>query len=466
MGDPPVVGLALGVLRGVSDDGINLYRSVRYAAPARRWSPPQPAEPWVGLLDADQWGPDCPQEPWNGSRAPRLDEDCLTLNIWSPTRDPEARLPVLVWFFGGSFLFGSASSPKTDGTALARRGAVVVSVNYRVGLFGFLSHPGLTAESPHGSSGNYGLLDQIEALRWVRRHIGAFGGDPHRVTAFGVSAGSASLALLTTSPLAQGCFDQVILQSPGAFRSLASLADSDAAGMAIGPDIEELRALPWPDLLGRTARLVPKVRALTAPRVLRPICDGWVIPNDERAAYGTGRFHPVPTLVGTNTDEGRSLTATWTTPRDELFATNFGTSAHEATGQWSTVADAFADTQFNLGARGVARAQATAGQPTWRYVFTRRAPGHADGPHHGGEVGYVFGSLEHAEEDETGHQLADTMGAAWVRFAATGDPNGGDLPSWPPYAAATDHHLELGEHITVGSGWRRAPLDFLDRFYG
>ncbi len=464
----PTTRCELGAVRGVAVDGIAQFRGIPFAAPPQRWRPPEPAAPWVGELDATAWAADCPQQPWDaaGTRAPSLDEGCLTLNIWTPSCDPAANLPVFVWFYGGSYLFGSATAPNIDGTTFAKRGVVLVTANYRVGLFGFLSHPQLTAESPHGSSGNYGLLDSIAALRWVRQHIGAFGGDPARLTAGGVSAGSASLSLLACSPLAAGCFDRLILESPGAFRPLASLAEGDQAGLAVGDDVAELRTLPWATILERTGRLVPKVRALTAPRVLRPIRDGWVIPLDERDAYAAGRFHAVPTLVGTNADEGSKLTAAWTVPREELLRANFapGPAAERALQLFDTVGDAFGDTQFNLGARGVARAMAGAGQPTWRYVFTRRRPGRDDGPDHGDEVPYVFGRPGHGGQpaDDVDRQLAGEMQEAWIRFIADGDPNGGDLPAWPRYDAAGDQHLTFGDTISVGAGWRAPSLDFID----
>ncbi|MEZ5264183.1 MAG: carboxylesterase family protein [Acidimicrobiales bacterium] len=464
----PLARTGSGVLRGVEIDGVACFRGVPYAGPTARWCPPARPVPWVGERAATSWAADCPQQPWEtaATRAPDLDEDCLTLNVWTPSCDPGAALPVLVWFYGGSYLFGSATDPRCDGATFARKGVVLVTVNYRVGLFGFFSHPQLTAGSANGSSGNLGLLDAIAALRWLREHIAAFGGDPASITAFGVSAGSASLSLLACSPLAAGCFDRLILQSPGAFRPLASLADADAAGLAVGEDIDELRRLPTAELLARTGRLVPKVRALTAPRVLRPIRDGWIIPLDERDAYASGRFHAVPTLVGSNADEGTSLTAAWQVELEGLLRANFPGDPDGARRLFGTVAEAFGDSQFNLGARGVARAMAAAGKPAWRYVFTRRRPGRSDGPHHGDEVAYVFGRPGHggAPVDAHDHDLAEQMQDAWIRFAATGDPNGGALPAWPPYDAAADAHLRFDREISIGSGWRREQLDFLDGY--
>lgn len=476
-----------GLLSG-EGEGIRVYKGIPFAAPPvgpRRWRPPEPPESWDGVRDATSFGADCPQELRPGSRAGRLGEDCLTLNIWTPAREPDEALPVMVWFYGGSFLFGSASDIRFDGEAFARKGVVLVTAAYRVGLFGYLAHPGLTRESPHGSSGNYGLLDQIAALGWVQRNIAAFGGDPKRVTAFGVSAGSASLALLLTAQPAAGLFQRTILESPGAFRPLASLADAESAGLALGADIDSLRQMPANEVLAKTGLLVPKVRALTAPRVLRPIRDGWLIREDERDAFNAGQFHVMPTIVGGNADEGATLTATWPirTPSDlrELATANFP-QALDAVGSLypatrdgevrGRVAEMFADTQFNYGVWQLARAMSARTPQTWRYLFTRRRPGRSDGPNHGEEVPYVFNTLglavpgqEVAPFDDVDEGVAEAMQAAWVRFAATGDPNGGDLPPWPAYRVDDDPYLAFDDAIGSGLNWRRPQMDFLDGYF-
>ena len=476
-----------GLLSGVGD-GVRVYKGIPFAAPPvgeRRWRPSEPAEPWDGIREATVFGADCPQELRPGSRAGRIDEDCLSLNIWTPARAADETLPVMVWFYGGSFLFGSASDIRFDGEAFARKGVVLVTAAYRVGLFGYLAHPGLTRESPHGASGNYGLLDQIAALGWVQRNIAAFGGDPKRVTAFGVSAGSASIAMLLTSPLAAGLFQRAILESPGAFRPLASLVDAERAGIALGPDIERLRQMPAEEVLAKTDLLVPKVRGLTTPRVLRSIRDGWVIREDERDAFKAGRFEAMPTIVGGNADEGATLTAAWPmrTPADlgELAAANFPQASDEAIGLYPTgrddevrgrVAEMFADTQFNYGVWQLARAMSARTPQTWRYLFLRRRAGRLDGPNHGEEVCYVFNTLglaptgqEAPPFDSVDARVAEAMQAAWVRFAATGDPNGGDLPQWPTYRTIDDPYLEFGDAIRTGANWRRRQMDFLDGYY-
>ena len=473
-----------GALRGHRRGDGAVFLGIPFAAPPvgpDRWRPPRPLRGWSGVRDALAFGPDFPQPPDPHFRAATQDEDCLYLNVWTPTLDAGARLPVLVWLFGGGYLTGSGSDVHYDGTRLAAEGAVVVTVNYRCGLFGFLAHPALGAESPQGVSGNYGLLDQMAALAWVRDNIAAFGGDAGRLTAFGFSAGAASLSLLLTSPRAEGLCERAILQSPGAARPLASLEEAQRAGLALGDDLAALRALPAREVLARTSLLTPAVRGLTTPRVLRPIRDGWLIPQDERAAFRAGRLRSMPVIVGSNVDEGSLLTRAW--PVDTVadwrrqVEANFGASAAEAAALYPAATDAearpavaalFADTQFNAGTRLLARTMAAREPRTWKYLFTRRRPGQTDGPHHGAEVGHVFGNLDagatgrHDADDEA---LSLRMRQAWVRFAATGDPNGPGLARWDAYRTGDDNHLAFGEAILPGAGWRRAQLDFLDRFF-
>ncbi|MBC5783696.1 carboxylesterase family protein [Ramlibacter sp. USB13] len=474
-----------GALRGRRSDDGAVFLGIPFAAPpvgALRWRAPQPVQAWTGLRDALAFGPDFPQAPDPHFRAGRQDEDCLYLNVWTPTLAAGAKLPVLVWFFGGGFSSGSGSDVRTDGARLAAEGAVVVSVNYRCGLFGFLAHPALSAESEHGVSGNYGLLDQVAALAWVRDNIAAFGGDPERVTPFGYSAGAASLSLLLTSQAARGLFQGAILQSPGAARPLAGLQDAERAGMALGIDLAALRALAGAEVLARTSLLMPAVRGLTTPRVLRPVRDGWLLREDERSAFHAGRFEALPLLVGSNVDEGSLLTRAW--PVDTVAAwrqqveANFGAAADEAASLYPARSDAeargavaamFADTQFNYGTRLLAQSMAPREPRTWKYLFTRRRPGQQDGPHHGDEVGHVFGTLEASgpgRHDAVDTALSAAMRKAWVAFAATGDPNTAGAPRWEPYRPAADNHLVLGDAAQPGAAWRRPQLDFLERFFG
>lgn len=489
----PVVATDYGLVRGRTirrarnTAPVDVFKGIPYAAAPvgrLRWCPPQPAPRWPGARNAFEFGPDLPQPPNPRLRGPRTSEDCLFLNVWAPTGAAPGSLPVMVWIHGGGFVGGSGSDVRSDGAAMAGQGVVVVSFNYRAGLFGFLAHPALTLESPRGVSGNYGLLDQLAALLWVKNQIAAFGGDPARITVFGVSAGSASISLLLTSELARGLFQQAILHSPGACRPLASLAEAERAGNVLGTDIAALRELPAETLLGKTHLLSPKVRGLTTPRVLRPIRDGWVIAEDERPAFKAGRLQRMPIIVGSNADEGTLLTKGWPVETlqqyRELVQSNFGPAAREAAALYPAnadsevrprVAELFADTQFNFGTRLLAQAMARFEPRTWRYLFLRRRPGQTDGPHHGEEVAHVFGNLEAAAPGETAgcdatdDEVSAAMMKAWVAFAAAGDPNGPGLAHWPAYDARNDNHLAFGDSVAAGQGWRGEQLDFLDRFF-
>jgi para-nitrobenzyl esterase len=478
-----IVAVESGLLSGAGDDVV-CFKGIPYAAPPvgnLRWRPPQPPLAWSGVRAAQDFGADPLQAATARTRAPGMDEDCLTLNIWTPAQRGSEKLPVMLWLYGGSFVAGSASDPRCDGESFARKGVVLVTVNYRVGVLGFLAHPALTAESEHASSGNYGTLDVLAALAWIKRNIAGFGGDPERVTLFGVSAGAALISLLLTSPLTKGLVQQTIQQSPGAFRPLASLQDAETEGLKLGADIDALRRLSAMEIFAKTSLLVPKQRGLTTPRVLRPIRDGWVIKSDERDAYGRGEIVTVPSIVGTNADEGSKLTAAWdiTAPEalDKLIAESFGSSAAQARALYAgdgqsvraSVAAMFADTQFNDGARGVARGLVAKGVPVYRYLLLRQRPGGGP-PNHGDDVPYVFASLAAAAKldavpyNDADERLAETIQDAWVRFAATGNPNGSGLPHWPA-SDAEERYLELDEPIGVGRGWRKPQLDFLDDYF-
>ncbi|MBY8829390.1 carboxylesterase/lipase family protein [Hephaestia mangrovi] len=482
----PIIETLSGAVRGERAGEIEVFRGIPFAAPPvgpLRWRPPQPVAPWEGIRDCTRFGDDCPQRSviQLGSRAPGQSEDCLTLNIWRPVGEPDAPLPVMVWIFGGSFVYGSAAEDRADGTSFARDGVIHVTLNYRVGLFGFLAHPGLTAESPDDFSGNYGLLDQIAGLRWVQDNIARFGGDPDRVTAFGVSAGAASISLLLTSPIARGLFSQAILQSPGAFRPLATLQDAEAAGGRLGDDIAALRELSVDDLLDRQKLLEPAMRSLTGARVLRPIRDGHVIVEDDRDAFLSGRFAHVPLIVGSMTDEGSAAVAKWPIDTQDAFAelleTTFGDAGPDAAALYPVENDndarpalgqLFGDTQFTYGTAALARAFAAAGLPVFRYVFTRRRPGKPD-PRHSEDVGYVFDRADLAPRGDDNHRydqvdvaLAGAMHAAWASFAKSGKPIVAGLP-WPKYDDAGTM-VEFGNEIRVRAGWRQPHMAFLDRF--
>jgi carboxylesterase type B len=478
-----VVHTAQGDLRG-SGTEIKVFKGIPYAAPPvgpLRWKPPQPAAAWTGTRDAASFGNDCMQKPRPDSRAPAISEDCLTLNVWAPA---SARpLPVMVWVYGGGFVDGTSSLPMYDGEALARRGAIVVTLNYRTGVFGFLAHRGLEAESPNHSAGNYGILDTIEALRWIRQNIAAFGGDNTRVTVFGESAGASMLDMVMISPLSEGLFQQAILESPGAMRPLSTLTEAEAIADVAGPDIAALRAMPASQVLALNEKIVPQVRRLTTPRALGPIQDGWVVPRTDTQALATGQMQKVPLIVGGNSDEGRLFVKDW--PINDAAAArtyaeqNFGNAADEMIALYHLNEDAavkpglfyaFGDTQFNYGVRGLARGMSAVQPKTWRYLFTRSPGGEATPPTHSEEIDYVFGNLgaprfvPRRPMTADDRKLSDTMMEAWVQFARTGDPNGENTPAWPAYDAATDPYLEFSDIVRVGHGYRTPYLDFVQKF--
>ena len=474
---PAIVTVSTGVLFGERANGACAYKGIPYAASpalAGRWRAPEPARPWTGVRDATRFGPDPmqPPNPRKRSRAPGIDEDALSLNVWAPADGGSGPWPVMVWFEGGSFLTGTGASARVDGAGFARSGVVLVTLNYRVGVFGYLAHPRLSAESGHGASGNYGLMDQLAALRWVRENIAAFGGDPTRVTVFGVSAGSASIALMLTAPAARGLFDRAIMQSPGSLRPLASLADAEAAGRAVGDDLALLRRMPADELLAKNALLNPKVRGLTTPRILRPIRDGYVIPREEADAYDDGEFANVPVMVGSTANEGGWAVGDMPIATVAEFRTymeqNFGEATGEALERYPVRSDAdvkpqlaavFGDTQFTYGARGLARAISRRQPQTFRYLFKHGPAGHSD------DTSYIFGTEAEAV-GEADRRISAAMMRYWVRFAETGDPNQPELPAWPRFAGPADNYLEFGEtDITTGSGWRTEHLDFIERFF-
>lgn len=450
------VETALGPVRGVAGD-VRRFLGVPFAEPPvgeHRWRAPRPKQPWTGVLDATRFGPDPVQPAGAALRGPGQSEDCLYLNIWCP-REAAGPLPVLVWLPGGGFVMGAGSSEDCDGTALAQRGVVVV--NYRVGVLGFLAHPGLAAEAD-GRSGNYGLLDVLQALRWLRDHIASFGGDPERITVFGVSAGSACISLLLTAPAAEGLFQGAILQSPGAGRKLATLDDAMAVGAALLPGHpHQLRGLASSELLAANGRFNARLRSFTRARVLRPIVDNHLLQLQERDALASGMFQALPMLVGNHLDEGRFFSNTfpaldvggyrdWVRQdfgdrADEVFDLYGMPREHEITGR---MAQLFADTQFNFGARLLAHHN-NGRAPTWRYLFDAldaqgRPTTHAE------DVPYVFG---HHKADPLTRDIMD----AWVRFASTGE-----LPAWPS-AAADAAWRPAAQRAEVG--WRARELDFV-----
>ena len=471
-----------------SESTIDCFLGIPYAAPPigdLRWKSPRPAENWRDLRSCFEFGADLPQLHNPLLQAKQQSEDCLYLNVWTPETKSPQKLPVMVWIHGGGFVGGSGSDQRSDGARMAAKGVVVVSINYRAGVFGFLAHPELTAESELNVSGNYGLQDQIAALKWIQQNISNFGGDPNKVTAFGVSAGSASISLLLTCPQAKGLFHQSILLSPGAARPLATLSEAqELSKQVLGPGISRLRSLNEGEILELTNLFNPKIRGLTTPRILRPILDGVYLRDNERAVFKAHGQIMLPMIVGSNLDEGSALTKAWTIKSKEdyidLITANFKSFASEALSIYAVkeesdvsegVAALFADTQFNYGTRLLAQSNSNQIHNTWRYLFSRRRPSQVDGPHHDQEVAHVFGNLSvkttciEADFDERDEFISDAMLNYWVQFAHTGNPNQPGLTEWHPYQAIKDNMIVFGDDISSLEGLRRRNLDFIDRYF-
>lgn len=488
-----VVRLDSGPVRGFLDDGLRAFLGIPYAAPpvgALRWKPPQPPIPWTQVRECAAFGPACPQprQPAGGN----FSEDCLSLNVWTPAQKPGERLPVMVWIHGGGFTFGSTAQAEYHGRNLARKGVVVVTLNYRLGPLGYLVHPLLSQESPDKTSGNYGLLDQIAALRWVRRNIAAFGGDPGNVTVFGQSAGSRSVSLLLLSPLSDGLFQRAIAQSGGPVlgsEHLNPVFNGDPVGVsAMGQELARRLGCD-------TAPDVPAaLRAKSALEVLdaadtntgiftkglffAPVFDGRVLPDNTVTAFREGRQHHVRLITGSTLNEGAFYLSG---PEvlalglyKEFLRARFGAHAGEALAMFPAAGDAGvarAIDRFLAAAanaepsRFMVRSMEKAGVKAWLYQFTRRQDtdlARRMGAHHGVDLAYVFGNMQARGYDAEDKALAKIMMGYWVNFAKTGDPNGPGLPPWPVYQAATDLNLEIGDQVRPSAHLFQKECDFLE----
>ena len=470
------------------DLAIDCFLGIPYAAPpvgALRWKSPQPLESWNETRSCFDFSADFPQATNPLFRAPHQSEDCLYLNVWAPAFKDGKKLPVMVWIHGGGFVGGSGSDQRSDGALMAAKGVVVVSFNYRSGVFGFLAHPELSAESELKVSGNYGLQDQIAALKWIQKNIDQFNGDPNKITVFGVSAGSASISLLLTCPQAKGLFQQSILHSPGAARPLATLAQAEALSLKeLGADIERLRSLSAQDIFKLTSLLNPKIRGLTTPRILRPILDGVYLSENERDVFKDHRQLMLPMIVGSNLDEGSLLTKDWAIKSLDdyagLVSSNFNALSSDALALYPVkaeeeirirVAELFGDTQFNYGTRLLAQSNSNQVANTWRYLFAKRRPSQIDGPHHGQEVAHVFGNLfakvtpVENDYDHRDEVISNAMLNYWVQFAYTGNPNQAELPEWIRYELGSDNMIVFENEISKANEFRKNNLDFIDQYF-
>ena len=486
-----------GMLEGVvsSDGKVRTFKGIPYAAApvgALRWKPPQPAVPWTGVRKASDYGPRAMQGRIYDDMIFHDDgpsEDCLYLNLWMPAKPSTDKLPVMVWIHGGGFAAGSSSEPRQDGGNLSKKDVMVVSMNYRMGVFGFFAHPELAKESEHGASGNYGLLDILAALQWVKRNIATFGGDPENVTIFGQSAGSSSVSALMASPLGRGLFQRAIGESGSTLnpvRPLASRAQAEQAGAkfaeeAFGPSsLQQLRALSAQQLL-EAALKVP-------PETFRLDVDGWLLPESTTNIFAAGRQNHVSLIAGWNTDEGnyRSFFS-----EDEPTLANYVARARIKFGE---NAEAFlkayaatTDMEAKHSARDFASDQPrgygiwnwlnlhrqTGNTPVWRFKFEQTLPpapeakpgAEAVAPH-SAEIEFVFRVLSsrHLPWRPEDHAVSELMADYWTNFAKTGNPNGPGLPLWPAYDASTgDQVMHIKTQSVSAPDAQRARYEFIER---
>ena len=483
----PIVDAPAGQVQGTAEGGIDVFKGLPYAQPpvgAARWTPPKSAPKWQGVRDASRYGAACLQPHASGSNIyadnPAAEsEDCLFLNVWTPQTKTARKLPVFVWIHGGSLTGGAGSETMYDGSKLAAQGLVVVTINYRLGVLGWLVHPGLSAESSQGISGNYGLLDQIEALRWVKRNISAFGGDPANVTIAGESAGGLSVMYLMAAPEARGLFSKAVAESaymisaPALKTGLNGLPPAEAVGQAFAakagaPDLAALRAMDGRKLIdaGTATGYFPF-----------PVIDGKTLTRQLVDTFDRGEQAPVPLLAGFNGGEIRSLR--FLMPPQPKSAAAYEAAIRD---RYRDLADPFLklypganldetllatvrDAMYGWTAERLVRKQAALGQPAYLYFFDHGYPNEDSmGLHafHASELPYVFGALGRlppywpkppATPAEAA--LSDAMVGYWSSFARTGQPEAPNAPKWPRFAAAGEYMgfdaaPKPGEHLAPG----------------
>ena len=419
---------------GLSSDGNTvMFKGVPYAQPPvgeLRFRRPQEHTPWTAPLDCTAFSPRCPQaelasmefygKEFYDVMIPPGSEDCLYLNIWTPAdAEPGAKLPVLFWIHGGAFMHGCGTEKEFDGEGCAKKGVVLVTINYRVNVFGFFAHPDLERENPQGVSGNYGILDQIFALKWVRENIAAFGGDPDNITLAGQSAGCMSVQAIISSPLAQGMVRGAILQSGGGIQALHETPGKELAWQIsqelmahLGVStVEQLRQLPAETLCEGAYAVREKEGALLS---WCPHVDGWLLPDTTDRLAQRGDIHHISYMIGSTRDDigGQAL-------------------LQEAGARWC-------ENQLKLGRK-----------PCYFYLFNRKLPGDGAGAFHSSELWYEFETLDRCWRpwEDCDRQLAKVVSGYWTNFVKTGDPNGEGLPRWEPYTQDQKHPILLAETV-------------------
>jgi para-nitrobenzyl esterase len=480
--DEPVqldTGMISGTTTGSPD--VRAFKGIPYATPPvgdLRWRAPKPATRWEGTRTADQFSPVCMQ----GGGNQQTSEDCLYLNVWTGAKAASEKRPVMVWIYGGGYTGGSGSQPMYDGEALAKKGAVVVTFNYRLGAFGFFAHPELTKELDRRGAANFGVLDAISALQWVERNIARFGGDPKRVTIFGESAGAGMVANLMTIPQAKGLFVRALGESSAwstvKVAPLSTLADAERDGvkLADGAGAKSLAEL----------RAKPAEAILKAGRGLGPVVDGWLIPEDPGKVFAAGKQIQVPVLTGSNRDESFGGNPKSAAEFVEQARTRFGDLADAFLKLYPADSDEQArESAFYSGRdelafvmRNWARLAAKPGKSkTFVYYFTQQPPRLANargpfapGPHgsatHVSEILYAFGHLDGSRPwTDSDRQVADAMSSHWVNFATSGDPNGNGLNKWPVYDGKSQSVMVFGNPPQGAESPTEAQLAFFQSYF-
>ncbi len=480
------VKVETGLLEGTTiSSGIRVFKGIPYAAPPVgdfRWKAPQPPAKWDGVRKADKFSDSCMQalgrsrNPWTKEFMVQNEasEDCLCLNVWTGAKNANEKRPVLVWIHGGAFYEGSGEIITYDGEELAKKGLIVVTINYRLGIFGFYTHPELTKESPQHSSGNYGLLDIVASLQWINKNIAAFGGDPNRVTIAGQSAGAAAVHALTASPLAKGLFHRAIAESgSGVGRRTRDLNESEKDGVKwaetkVAHTLKELRAKPAADLMGGAR--------------FSPVVDGWFLPADTAVIFAQGKQNDVPIMTGLTADEGSAAPTYGKIKFDEFTKQSQQKFSNQAE-EFLKLYPSNDQTQSGLSQKQSARDQGLISMHLWAseraktskakaytYFFTRGIPWpeHPEyAAFHTSDVPYFFATLKYLNRpwEAIDRQLSETVSNYWVNFAKTGNPNGKGLPNWTAFDAAQSVTMQLGEKIGAQPVAEKEKLAFFAQYF-
>ena len=496
---PAQVRTQSGLVEGASSayGKVRVFKGIPFAEPPvgkLRWQAPQPVASWQGVHKATEFGARCMQAPIYSDmifRDPGPSEDCLYLNVWTPAESANEDLPVMVWIYGGGFGAGASSEPRQDGSKLAEKGVVVVSMNYRLGVFGFLAHPELTRESPQHASGNYGLLDQAAALDWVHKNIAAFGGNPEGITIFGESAGSISVSAQMASPLSKNLIKRAIGESGSMFMLTFPTLSLDAGeqqgsrfATAVGAaDLAALRAMPAQKLLDSAQQQRSKFR-------FWPIVDGYFFPEDPKQIYAAGKQAHTALLAGWNTDEQAAagfftkdqpqtienyrarMKALYGDHADEILKLYPAANANDI----HDSAGALAGDRFIAYStwKWIELQSQTGDSSVYRYHFEQAPPQPAGKPsrgaYHSADIEYVFETLDSKNYPwtEADRKLSDMISSYWTNFAKHGDPNGAGLPQWPRYAQKDGYRLmhlveDTGQQPHAAADTVRARYELLDR---